>query len=293
MTSGAGLKSRRFTVKPYLFVLPALLLSVMFVYYPFGKTFLEAFSLVDATGDILAYTGFDNFRYLFGRREFLYALGNTLLLTALNVPVTVIISLLLALLAAKKRAATALYEVLFSLPMAVSMATASLVFKLMFNPTVGIVNALTGLNLGWFEGRDTALYTMLILTVWMGIGFNFLLFLSALRNIPADRQGAARVDGANEFQVFRHVTLPSIVPTLIYVVASNAVLALMTSGPVMIITQGGPARATTTLIYMMYSSGYGSGSDALAACVSLVSFFLAFGFTALILLLSRRRAEGV
>lgn len=67
----------------------------------------------------------------------------------------------------------------------------------------------------------------------------------------------------------------------------------MTSGPVMIITQGGPARATTTLIYMMYTSGYGSGSDALAACISLVSFALTFGFTALILFLSHRKAENV
>ena len=291
MTAQAAIRHRRLEIKPYLFVLPALFFAAAFVYYPFAKTFSEAFSLVNAQGDILSYAGLDNFRYLLGRREFLFALRNTLILTALNVPLTVILSLTLAALAAKKRRLTPLYETLFSLPMAVSMATASLVFKLMLNPTVGIVNQIIGIDIGWFEDKSTALYALLTLTVWMGLGFNFLLFLSALRNIPADRIGAARVDGANELQVLWHIKLPSIVPTLVYVCASNAILALMTSGPVMIITQGGPARATTTLIYMMYTSGYGSGNDALAACVSLISFALTFGFTALLLLLARGK-EG-
>ena len=120
--------------------------------------------------------------------------------------------------------------------------------------------------------------------------FNFLLFLSALRGVPVDRKGAARVDGANERQVWWHVTLPAILPTVVYVSATNAILALMTSGPVMIITQGGPARATTTLIYMMYTSGYASGNDALAACISLVSFALAFAFTFLALRFEKRKA---
>lgn len=290
MTTAQAIGRRRFNVRPYLFLLPALFFALGFVYYPFIKTFAEAFSLVNAHGTILSYVGLDNFRYLFARREFGYALKNTLQLTAINVPVTVALSLSLAALCAKKRAVSPALETLYSLPMAVSMATAALVFKLMFNPTVGIVNSALGLSVGWFEDRRTALYTMLLLTVWMGIGFNFLLFLSALRGVPVDRKGAARVDGANEWQVWWHVTLPAILPTVVYVSATNAILALMTSGPVMIITQGGPARATTTLIYMMYTSGYASGNDALAACISLVSFALAFAFTFLALRFEKRKA---
>lgn len=293
MTVAAAAYKKRLNIRPYLFVLPALVLAVLFVYYPFAKTFLEAFSLVNAQGDLLGYTGLYNFRYLFGRRQFLSALGNTLLLTGINVPVTVIVSLSLAALATKKSRVSPLIETLFSIPMAVSMATAALVFKLMFNPTVGIVNRILGTEAGWFEDKGMALYTMLLLTVWMGIGFNFLLFLSALRSVPEDRMGAARVDGANEWQVLWHVRLPAVMPTTVYVCASNAILALMTSGPVMIITQGGPSRATTTLIYMMYTSGYASGNDALAACVSLVAFVLAFLFTWLILFLDREKVRDL
>lgn len=293
MTAAVPARERRFSVTPYLFLLPALCLAALFVYYPFAKTFAEAFSLVNAQGEILSYAGLYNFRYLFGRRQFLSALGNTLLLTAINVPVTVALSLTLAALATKKRRISPFIETLFSLPMAVSMATAALVFKLMFNPTVGIVNRLLGTQAGWFEDKGTALYTMLILTVWMGIGFNFLLFLSAMRSVPDERMGAARVDGANEWQVLWHIRLPAVMPTTVYVCASNAILALMTSGPVMIITQGGPSRATTTLIYMMYTSGYASGNDALAACVSLVAFALTFAFTWLILFLDREKVQDL
>ena len=286
-------KRRRFSIKPYLFVLPALFFALVFVYYPFLKTFASGFSLVNAQGKILSYVGLYNFRYLFSRREFAYALKNTLLLTLVNVPVTVVLTLTMALLACKKRLLSPLCEGLFALPMAVSMATAALIFKLLFNPTVGIINQLFGLESGWFEDRRTALGTMLILTVWMGLGFNFLLFLSALRSIPDDRISAARVDGAGEIMLLWHIRLPAILPTLVYVCASNAVLALMTSGPVMIITKGGPARATTTLIYMMYTSGYASSNDSLAACVSIVCFLLAFLFTGVLLFLERGKVGDV
>ncbi len=293
MVAAGVFAKKRFCIKPYLFVLPMLLFAVVFVYYPFFRTFLNGFSLVNAQGRLLRYTGLDNFRYLFGRREFASALGNTLMLTAVNVPVTVVLSLALAVLAAKKRALSPLYETLFSLPMAVSMATAALIWKTMFNPTVGIVNRLLGTELGWFESRDTALGTLLTLTVWMGVGFNFLVFLSALRGISPDTVGAAQVDGAGRFQVFWHIRLPAIAPSVVYVASSNAVLALMTSGPVMIITQGGPSRATSTLIYMMYTSGYASGNDSLAACVSLVTFALTFAFTFLLLFLERDKVRGL
>ncbi|MBQ3668601.1 MAG: sugar ABC transporter permease [Clostridia bacterium] len=285
-------RRRRFNLKPYLFVLPILVFAVWFVFYPFLRTILSSVSLVNASGEILSYVGLDNFRYMLEKREFKAAFANTVTLTAVNVPVTVVISLLLAVLATKKRPLSPVYETLFSLPMALSMATISLIFRLMFSPNVGIINRLLGTDLGWFEDESTAMGTMLILTVWMGVSFNYLLFLSAFRGIPADRIGASQVDGANAIQTLIHVRIPAIMPTIVYVVATNAILAIMTSGPVMIITKGGPNRATSTLIYMMYTSGYASSNDSLAACVSLVAFLLAFTFTFLTLFLDRKKVKA-
>lgn len=279
-------------IKPYLFLLPILTFAAGFVYYPFFKTFLYSFSRVNFRGEITGFAGTDNFAYLFSRREFKIALENTLRLMLINVPATVALTLCMALLVWKKRRLTAVNETLFSVPIAVSMASAGLIFKVLLNPTVGYFNYALGLNIGWYTDKNTAMYGILMLTVWMGLGFNFLLFLSALRSIPSGILEAATIDGASPLTRFFWVQLPLIAPTLFYVACTNMVQAMMTSGPVLILTQGTSAlRATTTLIYMMYSSGYSSANYGLAACVSLVTFGLTLTFTALGFWLEGRRGN--
>lgn len=272
-------KPLRQRLKPYLFLLPILLFAIGFVYYPFFKTFLYSFSRVNFKGEITGFVGLENFRYLFSRRDFGIALKNTLQLTLLNVPITLAITIFLALLATNRRRGSAIYETMFTLPMAVSMSAAALIFKVLLNPTVGYINHLFQLNIGWYEDRNTALYGILMLTVWMGIGFDFLLFLSAFRSVPRHLMEAALIDGASAGNRFLRIQLPLISPTILYVACTNMVLAMMTSGPIIILTQGGPSRATTTLIYMMYSSGYSSSNYSLAACVSLITFALTLLFT--------------
>lgn len=276
-------------LKIALFLAPILVFTVAFTYYPFIKTILESFCSVNTKGEVTGFVGLENYAYVFGRSDFKKAILNTLLLTAINVPVTLFITISLALIANKKRPLSPVYETLFTMPMAVSMSAACMVFKSMFSPKLGFVNAFFHLNLGWFENRATALYTTIILTVWMGIGFDFLLFLSAFRGIPSQITEAASLDGAGFFTRVFKIQLPLISPTILYVVCTNTVLAMMCSGPMIIITQGGPSRATTTLMYMMYASGYGSSDYGLAAVVSLVAFALTFGFTILAFVFERKK----
>ena len=278
-------------IKPYLFLLPIFVFAVGFVYYPFFKTFLYSFATVNAKGEILSFAGLENFSYLFSRREFKSALENTLLLTALNVPATLILTILMALMCDKPRKLSPVYETLFSLPMAVAMSAISLIAKVLLNPTVGYVNYALGISCGWFQDKASALYGILLLTVWMGLGFNFLLFLSAFRNIPPSLLESAGLDGAGRWARFWHIQLPLISPTILYVICTNTVQALMTSGPVLILTQGGPSRSTTTLIYMMYSSGYSSSNYSLAACVSIVTFVLALVFTIIAFAIDERKVH--
>ena len=266
-------------VKPYLFILPILVFAAGFVYYPFFRTFLYSFSTVNVMGEITSYAGLDNYRYLFSRREFGAALSNTLLLTAMNVPLTMFFTLLLGRLLKEKHFLSGLFETMIAATMAVSMGSAALTFRVMLNPTVGWINSALGIGVRWYEDRNTALYGILLLTVWMGIGFNFLLFLAAFRNVDRDVADQARLDGAGMVRVFFSVELPLVSPTLLYALCTNTILALMTSGPVMILTKGGPSRSTTTLIYLMYTTGYGSGNYAMAACVAAVTFLLTLAFT--------------
>ena len=279
------------TLKIIAFLAPIVIFAILFVYYPFIKTIINSLSAVNNKGEILRYVGLENYKYVFGRRDFETALKNSLIITAINVPATLLITITLARLATKKRRLSPVYETMFTLPMSISMSAACMIFKSMFSPTLGFVNAFFGLELGWFESRDTALYTCLILTVWMGIGFDFLLFQSAFRSIPQHITEAADLDGANFFIRFFKIELPMVSSTVFYVLCTNMVLAMMTSGPMIIITQGGPSRSTTTLMYMMYASGFGSSNYSLAAVVSLVAFVLTFGFTLLSFVFERKKVH--
>lgn len=282
------LKSR---LKIAAFVAPILIFAILFVYYPFFKTIINSLCVVNEKGKILRFAGLENFAYVFGRSDFKKAIFNTILITVINVPITLIITISLALIANKKRRFSPVYETLFTLPMAVSMSAACMIFKSLLSPTLGFVNAFFGLSLGWFESRETAIYACILLTVWMGIGFDFLLFQSALRGIPTHIIEASDLDGAGFFTRLFKIQLPMISPTIFYVMCTNTVLAMMASGPMIIITQGGPSRSTTTLMYMMFASGYGSSNYSLAAVVSLVAFVLTFGFTLISFWFERKKVH--
>ncbi|MBR6186888.1 MAG: sugar ABC transporter permease [Clostridia bacterium] len=287
-----GKKGAFQAAKPYLFLLPMLVFAAGFVYYPFLKTCLQSVSIVNFRGEITGFAGFDNYLYLFGRRrEFGIALENTFKLTLINVPVTVVLTLLLGYICCRPHPFHRAYETMFALPMVVSMAAISLIFKVLFNPSVGFVNYALGIQSGWYEDRHTAMGGILMLTVWMGVGFNFLLFLSAFRAVPKDALGCAKLDGAGPLRILLKIQLPLISPTILYVVCTNLILAMMTSGPILILTQGGPSRSTMTLIFFMYTSGYNSSNYSLAACVSVVTFLLTFLFTFLLFTMEKRKVH--
>ncbi len=277
--------------KPYLFILPMVVFAIWFVYYPFLKTILDSFSIVNFKGEISGFAGLENYRYMFSRREFGIAVQNTLKMMIINVPVTVVLTACFAWFTSKPRILGSLSETLFSISMAVSMSTVTLIFKVMMNPNVGIVNYLLGLDYGWYEDRHTAMSGILLLTIWMGIGFNYLLFLSAFRSIPEDVLNSARLDGAGKWITLFRIQLPLVSPTILYVLCTNMIQAMMTSGPILILTQGGPSRSTTTLIYLMYTAGYRSSNYSLAACVSIFTFFLTLGFTILTLVADAKKVQ--
>ena len=297
MTASAA-KGRRSTRKPgekpakgWLFLLPILVFAALFQYGPFLRTAVQSVCVVNFRGEITGFAGLGNFRYLFSRREFTAALRNTLTLALVNVPVTLALTLSLAWLTAERRRLSGLTETLFALPMAVSMSCVAMIFRVLLNPTVGYVNYALGLRVGWLTDRHWAMPAILVMTVWMGIAFNYLLFLSAFRAVPRDLVDSAALEGAGPLRILTDIQLPLISPTILYVVCTNMIQAMMTNGPVLILTQGGPARSTTTLIYLMYTSGYGSSNYSLAACVSLVSFALTLLFTLLIFTTERGKVH--
>jgi len=178
---------------------------------------------------------------------------------------------------------------MFSVPMAVSMPAAAQIFKMLLEPTMGILNHKLSLDIGWFSDPKTALFGIVMVCMWVGIPFDFLLFLSALRGIPSQLTEAADLDGAGFFHKLFRIRLPLTTPTILYVVCTNMVLAMMTAAPVMIITGGQPANSTATLIFMMYTMGYQSSNYSLAAVISIFTFALTFGMVFLAFIFERKR----
>jgi len=280
-------------VKPYLFLAPMAALSALLCYYPFARTLAHSLSVVNARGQITSFAGLGQYAALMQRPQFAAALRNTLLLALMNVPVTIGLTLACALLTGRRRRFGAVSELLLMLPMAASMSMASLVFKTMLSPSVGIVNYALRLDWGWFTKRQSALTGIAAVTVWLGLGFNYLLLLAAVRALPDSLMEAATLDGANARGRFLHISLPLLSPTVFYAALNNLVLSLMTAGPVILLTQGGPQRATTTLVYLLYASGYGSANYALAGCAAVTAIALTAGVSSLLFRLEKRSVHYV
>lgn len=289
---GRSAKRRREGRRVFFLLLPIMVFAIAFVYFPFIRTIINAFSRVNSKGIIKGFAGLENFIYTYSRKDFLPALKHTLIIAIFNVPITLVITLTLALLSQKRRRLSAVYETMFTLPMSVSMSAACMIFKSMFSPSVGFINYFFSLKLGWFESTETALAACIILTVWMGIGFDYLLLLSALRGIPKSVMEATEVDGISLWRKIFLVEIPLISPTIFYIFCTNLVLCMMTSAPMIIIMGVSPeSSATNTLMSMMYQSGFSSSDYGLAAVLSLTAFLLTLLFTILSFVAEKRRVH--
>ena len=289
---GRSAKRRREGRRVFFLLLPIMVFAIAFVYLPFIRTIINAFSRVNSKGIIKGFAGLENFIYTYSRKDFLPALKHTLIIAIFNVPITLVITLTLALLSQKRRRLSAVYETMFTLPMSVSMSAACMIFKSMFSPSVGFINYFFSLKLGWFESTETALAACIVLTVWMGIGFDYLLLLSALRGIPKSVMEATEVDGISLWRKIFLVEIPLISPTIFYIFCTNLVLCMMTSAPMIIIMGVSPeSSATNTLMSMMYQSGFSSSDYGLAAVLSLTAFILTLLFTILSFVAEKRRVH--
>jgi sn-glycerol 3-phosphate transport system permease protein len=277
-------------LKPYLFMAPALLLAYVFSYRPFLRTIANSFSVVNYSGQIIDFVGLENFRNLFADQNFLTSLFNTFRFAGYFVPLNLLFCLICALLVYKKRRFAAFNETLFMLPMAVAMSSAALVFRALFNPSIGVVNYLLHLNIQWFNDPRWAMGMLVVLGIWMAIGLDFLLLVGALRSIPQSIMEAAEIEGAGPLTLLLRVQLPLISPTLLFIVTTRLRDSMLLSGPVMVMTEGGPLRSTQTLVYHMYLEGFAGGNYSKGSAISVVVFLLTFF---LILLAFRAERKGV
>lgn len=285
-------------IKPYLFILPILIFTCVFSYYPFMRTFIYSLCKVNAAGEITRFAGLDNYINIFQRKDFLNSIVVSLKFAVLYVPLAVVIPFLLALMASKQKLFTKFYQTCFALPMAVSVSAACLVFEQILHRRVGLLNYmleqvgvynnLTAID--WLNSETWVLPALVLIFLWVSMGFDFMLLLAAVRNVPSELMEAAGLEGAGYWSRVVRIVLPSISPTLFFVLCTRLIRGLTMSGPVMILTNGGPLSSSSSLVYYIYTAGFKDRNYALGSSASICSFLITFAF---LLLNFRYEKKGV
>ena len=265
---------------PYLLLLPICTSVAIFSFYPFIKTIISSFSVTDEFGRWIKWAGTTFWRMMIESKTdyFWKMVWTTLIFAAMNFAMTITLAMVLALLSARKTRFSRLYQTLFALPMAVASATASIVWKFILNSEGGLLNTWLGTSIDWLNNPRIAIWMVAVVTSWCHVGYSYLFLLAGFRGVPEDVQEAAIVDGAGGFRRAVRIMIPMASPQIFFVVFLNIISALKTFTQINLMTNGGPAGATTTLMYGIYWRIY-KGEYEAACCLSIVLFLVIFLFT--------------
>lgn len=237
------------------------------------------------------FVGFDNFQYIFQAEDTIIAVKNTLVFTAIYVPCNIALSLMLAILL-NKAFGKIFYRAVFFLPQIVTSVAVAVIWCWIYQPQYGILNMILQMfgleGKSWLRDTDTAMASVLIMSIWWGLGYNTVLFLAALQNVPQSYIEAAKIDGANSFDVFRNVTLPMISPTTLLVTITGLINSFQVFDQCYLLTSGGPAKRTYTMAIYIYETAFKQFKLGRASAISLIMFFVIVAVSAIQFKLSQK-----
>ncbi|MGN0363751.1 MAG: carbohydrate ABC transporter permease [Bilifractor sp.] len=266
---------------PYCYIIPSAIIFAIFLFYPFIKTIYLSLYKTNKMGQAKLFVGLGNYKDLLTSDSF----RNSLAVTAIFVVIVVIGGMLLGLIGAvlcnKSFPGIRFFSTAYALPMSIASSSAALIFKIMLDPTIGIVNKLLQTNINWLRDPKYALISVAVLTAWLNSGINFLYFSAGLANIDEEIYERASIDGASSTRQFFQLTLPGLRPIMFYTVVVNIIQAFQSFGQVKILTQGGPGEATNLIVYSIYRDAFFNFRFGSAAAESVVLFLIIMVLTLL------------
>ncbi|BFI99268.1 MAG: sugar ABC transporter permease [Priestia megaterium] len=262
-------------VVAYTFLGPALLLLLLFLIIPAIMSVYYAFTdYYLLTPDMRKFVGLDNFINLFKDPIFLKSLANILKFVVWVIPLQIGAALGLALLLNKQRKANTFFKVAYFSPVVMSLVVISVLWLYLLNPNEGIINnVLTYFGVSaqpFLTSPKQAMFTIVFVSAWQGAGFQMLIFLAGLQNIPGDVYEAAQLDGMNKWQRFIYITLPLLKPTSIFIFITTLIGAFKLLVQPMVMTQGGPVNSTMTVVYYIYQTGFTDRMVGYASSIALL-----------------------
>ncbi len=285
---------RRLRWTGFLFVLPALLHIALFKFYPMAQALLLSFFRYDLMSPP-RFAGLGNYRALYENPLFQQSLGVSVKYT-LGVAVPEwFLALALALLLNRAMPGRGVIRLAYFLPIAMSQIVVALVWKFLYHPH-GLVNSLLAMagigRINWLSEEATALPALIAIGVWRGVPLFAVVYLAGLQAIPNEYYEAAAMDGAGPWQRFRHITLPLLLPTILFVVVISLLMAMKVFTNPLVMTEGGPNGTTRVLPYFIYETGFAFFRMGEAAAASSILFALAFALTVVQFRLLRREGEA-
>lgn len=261
-----------------IYLLPSLLIFALFTIYPFLKTVVTSFFATSTTGEMTKFVGLQNYIDLFTNANYLQSLGTTFLYTLLTVPLTVILSLLLAVLSAQDRPGMGVFRTIFSSTMGISVAAGSVFWNLLFHPTAGLLNQVVqwmgGKPIGWLTDTHYAIFAISAVSIWMNIGFSYLVLMGGIKNIDDSHYESVEIVGGGFFYRLRKVTIPLVSPSLFFVFTTSLINAFQSFGLIDMLTSGGPNNTTNLMVYKLYQDAFVNYRFGSASAQGIVLFVL-------------------
>jgi sn-glycerol 3-phosphate transport system permease protein len=270
---------------PWLLIAPQMIVVLVFFYWPAGQAVRQSFLLQDAFGLSTVFVWFENYKELLADPDYFASVMRTFVFAAAIALSSLSAALLLAVMADKPLRGVSVYRTLLIWPYAVAPPVVGVLWIFMLNPSLGILaHGLRAIGIDWnplLDGNQAALLIILA-SAWKQISYNFLFFLAGLQSIPKSVHEAAAIDGARPVRRFWTITFPLLTPTIFFLIVINVVYAFFdTFGIIDTMTRGGPAKATETLVYKVYSDGLLGGNLGSSAAQSVILMGIVIALTAI------------
>jgi len=276
---------------PYLFLLPAAAVMIVFFFIPSFQTF--GLSFFDYSSSLYNpnFVGADNYIKLFKEPVFYKVMFNTFMYLVIAVPFLVTFPLFLAILINQKIRGITLYKILLYLPVIVSIVVAAIAFKWLYAGQ-GILNYILSLfhikSIGWLVDTKWALFSVALVTIWKGIGYYMMIYLASLMSVPQDLYEACDIDGANFITKHLTVTIPHIMPTIALVSTISTISAMKVFAEIYVMTKGGPLNSTKTIVYYIYERAFENLDLGYASALAVVLLVVVMGFSLINILFFER-----
>jgi multiple sugar transport system permease protein len=273
------------TTAAYIFLAPAISAIFIFFFLPVIAAFFISFTDFDIYAlseySLIRFVGLKNYIELFGDPLFFTALKNTFYFVIIAGPLSIAVSLSAALLLNTKLVKyKAIFRLSYFIPVVTTLVAVAIVWRFIYHPRFGIINyilSLVGISpIDWLGEPSTAMPAIILMSIWKSFGYNMIIFIAGLQNIPEDLYEAASIEGASTWQKFKLITLPMLAPTTVFISIITMIGYFQLFAEPYVMTQGGPLNSTLSIVQFMYQEGFRWWNMGYSASIAFVLFFIIF-----------------